>query len=136
MTKQNSTLPAYVKVALWIPVPILMFFGGELWVEGDNLRAGLFVFAGLAHFCLLAKAVHPTLWVTVVMRLSAASFFFYSGAHREMGQFSAAIGWGVAGLLVYGALFRPDLSVVGIGTAETAPDTTDASTTEESENPE
>ena len=136
MTKQGSTLPGYVKVALWIPVPILMFFGGEFWVEGDNLRAGLLVFAGLAHFCLFAKAVNPTLWVTVAMRLSAASFFFYAGAEREMGHFPAAIGYGVVGLLVYGCLFRPDWSVVGIGIAEKASEAKDNSTTEESETPD
>ena len=143
MTKQTATpsnwmnTPAlWLKILMWIPAPVFMFHGGESWVEVDNLVAGLSVLAGLTYLTFLTKAVHPTLWVTVAMRLSAAAFFFYAGAEREMGHFPAAIGWGIAGLLVYGCLFRPDWSVVGIGVAENASEAKDDSATDESETPD
>ena len=143
MTKQTATpsnwmnTPAlWLKILMWIPVPVMMYMGGVHWVAVDNLQAGLNVFGGLTYLIFLTKAVHPTLWVTVAMRLSVAAFFFYAGAEREMGHFPAAIGYGVVGLLVYGCLFRPDWSVVGIGIAEKASEAKDNSTTEESETPD
>lgn len=143
MTKKNATpsnwmnTPAlWLKILMWIPVPVMMYMGGVHWVAVDNLVAGLNVFGGLTYLIFLTKAVHPTLWVTVAMRLSAAAFFFYAGAHREMGHLSNAIGWGIAGLLVYAGLFRPDWSVVGIGVAENASEAKDDSATDESESPE
>ena len=136
MTKKNATHPLWMKTFMSIPVPVCLYLGGAHWVAVDNLQAGLNVFGGLTYLIFLTKAVHPTLWVTVGMRLSVAAFFFYAGAEREMGHLSNAIGWGIAGLLVYAGLFRPDWSVVGIGVAENASEAKGDSATDESETPE
>lgn len=136
MTKQTATPSLWLRTLMWIPVPVFMYTGGAHWVAVDNLQAGLSVFAGLTYLIFLTKAVNPSLWVTVGVRFSVAAFFFYAGAEREMGHLSNAIGWGIAGLLVYAWLFRPDWSVVGIGAAEDASEATDDSSTEVSETPD
>jgi hypothetical protein len=143
MTKQTATpsnwmnTPAlWLKILMWIPVPVMIYMGGVHWVAVDNLQAGLNLLGGLTYLIVLTKAVNPSLWVTVGVRFSVAAFFFYAGAEREMGHLSNAIGWGIAGLLVYAWLFRPDWSVVGIGVAENASEAKDDSATDESEKPD
>ena len=136
MTKQSATAPIWLKIAMWIPVPFFLFFAGERFVEEDILLSGLMAFFGLFWFFRRMKSVNEAAIVTVGVRFSVAAFFFYAGAEREMGHLSNAIGWGIAGLLVYAWLFRPDWSVVGIGVAENASEAKDDSATDESETPE
>ena len=143
MTKQTATpsnwmnTPAlWLKILMWIPVPVMMYMGGVHWVAVDNLQAGLNLLGGLTYLIVLTKAVNPSLWVTVGMRASVAVSLFIAGMYREMGDLPFAIGFGVGGLLVYAWLFRPDWSVVGIGVAENASEATDDSATDESETPE
>jgi len=137
MTKQSATYPLWLKIILWIAVPLALFFGGVAYAIGNLVAAGAVVFCALLDLIFLTRAVNQTLWVTVGMRFSVAVSLFIAGTYSEMDDLPFAIGFGVGGLLVYACCFRPSVERGGvIGRAEDAAEAKDNSTTEESDSPD